>query len=51
VGEKKPLNIVQLFKDIKHLKGWVDVGETAKSVKISIAGENLVEHDLPRAKK
>ena len=51
VNEKKPLNIVQLFRDIKHHKGWLDTGEAANSVKISIAGENLVEHDLPRPNK
>lgn len=49
VNEKKPLNIVQLFKDIKHHKGWIETGTSAHSVKISIAGENLVEHDLPRS--
>lgn len=51
VGEKKPLNILQLFRDIKHHKGWLEVGETPHSVRVSISGENLVEHDLPRSKK
>jgi len=51
VNEKKPLNIVQLFRDIKHYKGWLDTGEATNSAKITIAGENLVEHDLPRPKK
>ncbi len=51
VNEKKPLKILQLFRDIKHLKGWLDNGEASNAVKISIAGENLVEHDLPRPNK
>jgi hypothetical protein len=51
VSEKKPLNIIQLFRDIKHRKGWIDTGEGSGSAKISIAGENLVEHDLPMSKK
>jgi hypothetical protein len=51
VNEKKPLNIVQLFRDIKHYKGWLETGEGTNSAKISIAGENLVEHDLPSPKK
>lgn len=51
VNEKKPLKIDQLFRDIKHLKGWLETGEASHSAKISIAGENLVEHDLPRSNK
>ena len=50
VGERKPLQIVQLFRDIKHRKGWLDVGDEQNSVRISISGENLVEHDLPGPK-
>jgi hypothetical protein len=49
VSEKKPLNIIQLFRDIKHRKGWLDTGEGSGSATISIAGENLVEHDLPKS--
>ncbi|MDG6999673.1 MAG: hypothetical protein JRN15_11220 [Nitrososphaerota archaeon] len=51
VGGKKPLKIIQLFRDTKHLKGWLDNGEAPNSIRINIAGENLVEHDLPRPKK
>jgi hypothetical protein len=48
---KKPLNIPQLFRDITSLKGWVEPSKTSGSVKITIAGENFVEHDLPRENK
>jgi hypothetical protein len=51
VNEKKPLQIVQLFRDTKHSKGWLETGDTPNTAKISIAGENLVEHDLPRPKE
>ena len=51
VHEKKPLNILALFKDTRRLKGWLETGEAPNSVRVSIAGENLVEHDLPRLKK
>ena len=51
VNEKKSVNVPQLFKNIKHRKGWLDVGEISGSVRVNIAGENLVEHDLPPAKK
>jgi hypothetical protein len=48
---KKPLNLPQLFRDISHLKAWVEPAKTSGSVRITISGENLVEHDLPVIKK
>lgn len=48
VSIKKPLNIPQLFRDIASLKGWVESSKIPGSVKITISGENLIQHDLPR---
>lgn len=51
MGIKKPLNIPQLFRDISSLKGWIESSKTPGSVKITISGENLIQHDLPREVK
>ncbi|HYL65627.1 MAG TPA: hypothetical protein VEU72_00575 [Nitrosopumilaceae archaeon] len=47
VKKPKSNNIVQLFTDTIHLKKWVEVGDEPNTIKITIAGENLVEHNLP----
>ena len=50
VKTRLPLNIVQLFRDVTSFKGWLEPGLETESVKITISGENLIEHDLPRKK-
>jgi hypothetical protein len=51
VGARKPEQLVQLVRDTKNHKAWVDIGSVPNTARITIAGENLVEHDLPREKK
>ena len=46
-GKAKPLNISSLFADVKYHHKWLDIGSEPYSVTLTIAGENLVEHDLP----
>jgi hypothetical protein len=48
VNRRVPRNIPQMFYDIQHQQGWLNVGEGRKYVEINTAGENLVTHDLPR---
>jgi hypothetical protein len=48
VGERKPLKIDQMFRDIRNRKGWLESGETLNSARITIAGENFIDHDLPK---
>ena len=50
LNERKSLNIPQMFSNIKHSKGWIASGDTPGAVKITVAGQNLVEHDLPKTK-
>ncbi|MCV0392810.1 MAG: hypothetical protein K5790_05880 [Nitrosopumilus sp.] len=47
IKKPKPLNIVQLFRDTVFYKKWLTTGKEVGTVELSIAGENLVEHDLP----
>jgi hypothetical protein len=51
VGERKPEAIRQLFTDTITDKGWLERGKAEGSVRITITGENLVEHDLPKKEK
>lgn len=46
----KPRNVIQLFADTRHHHKWVEVGDEANTVKLSISGDNLVKHELPSAK-
>jgi hypothetical protein len=48
VGEKFPAALKQSLIDTARRKGWIDTRDT-NSIKLSTIGENLVEHDLPRA--
>lgn len=49
VNARIPQQIPQLFRDTTHRKGWIAPGEETGSVNVTISGENLVEHDLPRS--
>jgi len=51
IGKKKPLEIIQLYRDITSRKGWLGPGDEPNTAKITIGGENLVEQDLPKKKK
>jgi len=48
IKKPKPLNIVQLFRDTVFYKKWLVTGKEDGTVELSIAGENLVKHDLPK---
>jgi len=50
VGARKPKRPDQSIRDTTHLKGWLRPGSTSGSANITIAGENYIEHDLPRKK-
>lgn len=50
IGARKPQELIQLFRDIKSIKGWIEYGSEPGSIKLTISGENFVEHDLPRVK-
>lgn len=47
VGEKVPGNLYQSLVDTKNLKGWIE-SKDINNLKITIAGENYVEHDFPK---
>lgn len=51
VGERKPSNIYALCNNARTRKGYLDYGDESYTFKITIQGENLVEHDLPRKDK
>ena len=51
---RKPTNIYAVGVNVRTRKGYLDNGDTPHSFKITIQGENLIEHDLPpkpKAKK
>ncbi|QLH11290.1 hypothetical protein [Nitrosarchaeum sp. AC2] len=48
VGIRKPTNFESLYNNIRARTGYIETGETRYSAKISISGENFVEHDLPK---
>lgn len=47
IGIKKPLDIPSIFRDIIRYKGWISANGDG-TAHITIAGENLIEQDLPR---
>ena len=49
VGRKTPNNLPQAIRDLAKRKAWVDTSEKG-NIKITNAGENAVEHDLPPKK-
>ncbi len=51
VGAKKPKQIEKIFQEIQLFSGWLESGEEAHTIKITISGENMVEHFLPKPKK
>ncbi len=48
VGERKPSNIYSLCGNARDRKAYLAAGDEPYTFKITIQGENLVEHDLPR---
>lgn len=48
VGIKVPTSISQMFYDIQHREGWLNLEEGRRLAVINTAGENFVIHDLPR---
>ena len=50
IGMKKPTNVMQIFNNIVNRTGYIEVAEEARTYRCNVAGENFVEHDLPRKK-
>lgn len=50
VERKVPTALIQSLKDAARRKGWVDV-RNMNSIKVTIGGENFIEHDLPTKDK
>jgi hypothetical protein len=48
VGQKIPGNLYQSLVDTKNHKGWIETKDI-NDLKITIAGENYVEHDFHKA--
>jgi hypothetical protein len=48
-GQIVPTALVQSLKDTASLKGWISTSKT-DDIKIEIAGENEVEHRMPKIK-
>ena len=44
---KVPTNMAQTLRNIAYRKGWIDTNDP-NSIRVTIPGENFVEHDLPR---
>lgn len=49
VSEKVPPEILQVARNTANRKGWVDASDP-KSLRLTVPGENYVEHSLPKAK-
>jgi len=47
VAERVPGNLYQSLTDTKNRKGWIDTQNT-EDIKLTIAGENYVEHEMPK---
>lgn len=47
IGVKSPVEIDAALRMASVRKGWIDTSNSA-DLKMKVAGENLVEHDLPR---
>ncbi len=50
VNSKVPVALLQSLRDTASIKGWIDTSDT-NNIHLLIAGENLVEHDLPKVVK
>ena len=48
VNIKVPTSISQMFYDIQHQKGWLNLEDGRKFAELNTSGENFVTHDLPR---
>lgn len=47
IKKPKPLSILQLFRDASYHHKWLESSTTPNTTKITVAGENLIDHDLP----
>lgn len=50
VGKKIPLDLPSVVRNTAKKKGWIDQKD-AKGLRLTTAGENYVDHDLPVIKK
>jgi len=50
INKPKPINVAQLFTDTAFHHQWLEPSGEPYSSKITIAGENLIKHDLPHSK-
>jgi hypothetical protein len=46
VGVPVPPDILQVARNIANRKGWIDAGN-GKDLKITVSGQNFVNHELP----
>ena len=44
---RKPTNIQSLCQNVRNRKAYLEIGTEPYTYKITIQGENLIEHDLP----
>lgn len=49
VGEPSPTDIVVIARNVETRKGWLDPADS-NNIRITVAGQNFVEHDLPHDK-
>ena len=49
LGERKPNDVAQIFRDIKAKKGWL-TGNKKDGFTLTPKGENIVSHDLPNSR-
>lgn len=51
IDKKIPKSIYDICKNTKRTQGYLDTGDEPYTFKITISGENLVRHDLPKNKE
>lgn len=50
LGLRTPTAVKQSLLDTSHRRGWIDT-TSLEDLKVTIAGENYVEHDMPKQGK